>query len=231
MTTLYLVRHGQTDNNLQASFNGCHSNQPLNETGKLQAAALTGAFADKPLDVIYTSPLLRAVMTAEGVRGTRAVPLYTVDALHEMDMGILDGVSFEEVQRTHAEVWHNWKKEPEKLRMPGGESFAEAQTRVYGAVLEILRRERGRSVAIVAHGTLLSLLTAKLFGFSLADRRRVPYLLNAAYHELTFDDAGCFSPTDLRVISHMSSDMFLSPPDSVPNGVLEGKYFVAELEE
>ena len=49
MTTLYLVRHGQTDNNLQASFNGCHSNQPLNEMGKLQAAALTGRLQTSPL--------------------------------------------------------------------------------------------------------------------------------------------------------------------------------------
>lgn len=231
MTTIYLVRHGQTDNNFKASFNGCRSNQPLNETGKRQAAALTKAFAGKPLDAIYSSPLLRAKMTAEGVRGTRDMPITTVEDLREMDMGLLDGVTFEETERDYAEIWHNWKKEPEKLRMPDGESFTEVQDRAYAALLAILRREQGKAVAIVAHGTLLSLLTAKLFGFSLADRRRVPYLLNAAYHELAFDGVASFRPVRLRVISHMTDDMFLEPPKAVDPNALGGTYLLPTVKE
>ena len=231
MTTIYLVRHGQTDNNFKASFNGCRSNQPLNKMGIRQAATLTKEFANKPLDAIYASPLLRALMTAEGVRGTRDMPIVTVPDLREMDMGLLDGVTFEETERDHAEIWHNWKKEPEKLRMPEGESFTEVQDRAYAALLDILHRERGRAVAVVAHGTLLSLLTAKLFGFSLADRRQVPYLFNAAYHELLFDDEGFFSPVQLRVISHMTEEMFLSAPTALKKDVLCGKYALPAAKE
>ena len=231
MTTLYLVRHGQTENNVKASFNGCHSDQPLDAMGVRQAASLTAAFADKPLDVIYASPLRRAVMTAEGVRGTRELPIQTVFDLREMDMGLLDGVTFEETKKNHAEVWYNWHSDPERLRMPEGESFLEAQTRVYAAVLEILRRERGKAVAVVAHGTVLSLLVTRLFGFSLAERRRVPYLHNAAYHELVFDDDGCFSPVRLRVIEHMSQELFLTPPAEIDEQAFLGKYPVATLKE
>ena len=61
MTTLYLIRHGQTANNLIGTFNGSESDQPLNETGLEMAAALTKAFASIKLDAIYASPILRAM--------------------------------------------------------------------------------------------------------------------------------------------------------------------------
>ena len=231
MTTLYLVRHGQTDNNLHGSFNGCQTDQPLNETGKKQAYALRDAFADKPLDAIYSSPLVRAVMTAEGVRGTRDMPIHTVYDLREMDMGILDGVTFEKTKRDYAEVWHNWQKDPEKLRMPDGESFMEAQERAFAALLDILHRERGRAVAVVAHGTLISLLTAKLFGLPLIQRRRVPYLPNVGYHELSFDDKGYFSPVHLRVIAHIPEELHLSPPEEIDKDAWRGTYPVPVAKE
>ena len=59
MTTLYLVRHGETDNNKAACFNGSKTDQPLNGRGLAQAASLAAPFAEILPDVIFSSPLRR----------------------------------------------------------------------------------------------------------------------------------------------------------------------------
>ncbi len=230
MTTVYLIRHGQTDNNLIGCYNGCKSDQPLNDLGKRQAAALTAPFAKILPDVIYASPLRRAVMTAEGVRGDRDMPITTVYDLREMDMGDLDGVTFAEAREKHAEIWHNWHEEPEKLRMPNGESFHETQARAVAAISKIVRENRGKKIAIVAHGSLLCLSMAHLLGLSLAQRYSVPYLMNTAYHELLIEDNGYFSVEAFRCCEHLVGDLMPTSPQEIDTTALSGRHFYPGFE-
>ncbi len=230
MTTVYLIRHGQTDNNLVGCYNGCKSNQPLNDLGKRQAAALTAPFSRLLPDVIYTSPLCRAVMTAEGVRGDRDMPITTVYDIREMDMGDLDGVTFAEAREKHAEIWHDWHEEPEKLRMPNGESFYEAQARAAAAISKIVRENRGKKIAIVAHGSILCLSMAHFFGLSLAQRYSVPYLMNTAYHVLSIEDNGYFSPIAFRCCEHLADDLMPTPPKNIDATALMGGHFYPGFE-
>lgn len=90
MTTVYMVRHGETD------WNGAHRMQgrsdiPLNERGREQASCAAKALADVPFDVIYTSPLSRAEKTAEIIRGKRNIPLIEEKGFMEIDLGKWDG--------------------------------------------------------------------------------------------------------------------------------------------
>ncbi|MBQ9802257.1 MAG: histidine phosphatase family protein [Clostridia bacterium] len=229
MTTLYLIRHGQTDNNLVGCYNGCKSNQPLNALGMRQAAALTAPFAKIRPDVIYASTLCRAVMTAEGVRGTREMPIHTVYELREMDMGDLDGVTFAETRANWPEIWHNWHEEPEKLQMPNGESFTDARLRAAAAISRIVRENRGKCIAVVAHGSLLSLAVSHFFGLPLAGRYEVPYLPNASYHSLAVEDDGHFSAIAFRCCDHLVGELLSSPLKEGNAAALSGRFFYPDF--
>jgi len=91
-TTLYFVRHGETDYNRNSIVQGRGVDAPLNERGRRQAEALARRFAAVPLDAIYASPLRRALETAEAVRRYHPdVPFFQVVDLEEMDWGELEG--------------------------------------------------------------------------------------------------------------------------------------------
>ena len=190
MTTVYLIRHGETANNKQDCYNGCRSDQPLSERGVLQAQHLAAALAEVPFEAIYCSPLIRAVQTAEILRGTRPMTLTVNECIREMDMGDFDGVSYEEVRRRRPDISANWNKNPDAVKMPGGESFAEALARSLPAVLAIIRASRDKTVAVVAHGTLLRLLMAALLGLPLSRKAEMDNLCNTGYYRISVTDDG-----------------------------------------
>ena len=193
MTTVYLIRHGQTDTNIFDGINGSASNQPLNATGLAMAANLTPVFASVPLDAIYASDLIRAVQTAEGVRGTRDMEIRIEPNLQEMDFGLMDGMSGIEAKRAFPKEFRTWARQPEKFHPPGShEGWKDFQVRLVKAFLKIVRENRGKRIAIVGHGAAFSVLTAKLLGLSLHDYRLAPMLSNGAYRVLQIEDDGHF---------------------------------------
>lgn len=193
MTTIYLIRHGQTDTNIKDGFNGSATDQPLNAVGEQMAADLTPVFADIPLDVIYSSPLRRAMKTAEGVRGDRPLEILVDPALRETDFGELDGLDWLEAKKEYPRACYQWIHDVKHFRAPGAtEGVRDVSVRVVAAFLRILRENRGKTVAIVGHGMAFSLLTAKLLGKSAAQYRLYPMLGNTAYRVLEIEDDGHF---------------------------------------
>ena len=203
MTTLYLVRHGETDNNKQACFNGSKTNQPLNERGRAQAACLSVPFAKIAPDAIFSSPLSRAVGTAEGLRGELSIPVVAVEALREMDMGVYDGVSFREARARDPQLMASWNSAD--VQMPGGECFSHVQARVHAAVARIVAENRGKTLALVAHGTLLQLFLMRLWQIPWQDKQRLPILHNAGYACLQIADDGYVTLLSYDELGHLSS--------------------------
>ena len=204
MTTVYLIRHGQTDTNIFDGINGSASNQPLNETGLAMAANLTPVFADVPLDAIYASNLTRAIQTAEGVRGTRKMEIVTDPDLQEMDFGRMDGMSGKQAKQAFPKEFRIWARQPEKFHPPGShEDWKLFQVRLVKAFLRIVRENRGKCVAIVGHGAAFSVLTAKLLGLPLRDYRLLMMLSNSAYRILQIEDDGHLFIDTLEHCEHL----------------------------
>ena len=90
-TTVILIRHGETEWNVLHRFQGL-SDIPLNDTGRQQAGFAKNGLQNITLDAIYTSPLQRAVETAEIIRGDRNIPVYPTDGLQEMGVGEWEGL-------------------------------------------------------------------------------------------------------------------------------------------
>ena len=193
MTTIYLIRHGQTAVNIFGGFNGSGTDHDLNEVGQEMARALVGGFADLHLDAIYTSPLKRAVQTAEGVRGSRQMELQVDPDLMEMDFGDWEGLSRKEVTPLYPDAIRLWDHRLSRFVAPNAcEGIRTVEVRMLRALLRILRTHRGQTVAIVSHGLALRMMLSRLLRMCSEKCRRIPFLANAAHGVLEVEDDGHF---------------------------------------
>jgi broad specificity phosphatase PhoE len=146
MTTLLLVRHGETDWNRDGRYQGW-ADPPLNETGREQARLLAEQLRAIPFDAAYSSDLRRAHETAELVAAPHGVPVVVDPGLREIDVGSWSGL-------TRAEVLERF---PDFTR-PDGESREAHGARVLAAAERIARANVDRRVLVVTHGGTLRAL-------------------------------------------------------------------------
>ena len=144
MADLYLVRHGQTELNVQNILQGWHDS-PLTARGREQALATRAAFEERGVtfDHVYSSPLGRAQHTVELIVG-EGQPVELVDDLREWHLGSLEGTSNCEMP---AQPWDNY---PVAF---GGESEGELRARMVAALSRIMARSQHECVLAVSHGS------------------------------------------------------------------------------
>lgn len=199
MTTLYLIRHGQTDTNIYGGFNGSSSDQELNETGREMAAALVDGFANIHFDAIYSSPLKRACQTAEGVRGHRDMEIVTDPDLSEIDFGEWEGMTYKQGLAHSPDAMWMWHHDIVHFRAPGAcEDVHFVATRMFRALRRILCAHRGQTVAIVSHGFAIRVMFARLLRIGAGQCRRMPFFYNAAHGVLEIEDDGHFRIRNLN---------------------------------
>jgi ribonuclease H / adenosylcobalamin/alpha-ribazole phosphatase len=153
-----LLRHGQTLMSVQKRYAG-RSDMPLTDLGVQQATAAAKRLASAGIGVIVTSPLLRAVQTAQEVAATTGAPVITDDGFRETDFGAWEGLTFAEVRERWPAELTAWLADPE-LAPPGGESFAQVRERVTGALHRALAGRQGQATLIVSHVTPIKTLVA-----------------------------------------------------------------------
>jgi ribonuclease H / adenosylcobalamin/alpha-ribazole phosphatase len=157
-TVTLLLRHGQTPNSVQKRYAGV-SDVPLTEAGVQQAAAAGQRLASAGITAIVTSPLRRAVRTAEEVAAASGAPVEADEGFREADFGAWDGLTFAEVRERWPAELAAWLADP-AVAPPGGESFLDVSARVSGALRRVLAGHRGQTVLIVSHVTPIKTLVA-----------------------------------------------------------------------
>ena len=159
LTTL-LLRHGQTEMSAQRRFAG-RGDIPLTSAGLGQAAAAATRLAERGgIDVVVTSPLSRALRTAEVVAGTVGVPLAVDPDLVETDFGDWEGLTFGEVLARWPDEMAAWQADA-GAAPPGGESFAAVAKRVEAALDRLLTGRKGQTVVVVSHVTPIKTLVCR----------------------------------------------------------------------
>jgi len=153
-----LLRHGQTPMSVQKRYAG-RSDVPLTDVGVQQAAAAAKRLASAGLGVIVTSPLLRAVQTAQEVASVTGAAVVTDDGFRETDFGAWEGLTFAEVRERWPSEVTTWLADPDAAP-PGGESFTDVSTRVTAALHRVLADRDGQRVLIVSHVTPIKTLVA-----------------------------------------------------------------------
>lgn len=154
-TRVLLVRHGETDWNLDARIQG-HTDIPLNPTGRWQAERVAQAVDGDDLQAIYSSDLLRAAQTAQAIARVAGLPVKFDRGLRERAFGAFEGRRFVDIEKSHPEEALRWKQRDPVFEPPGGgESLRQFVARVVDTADHLCRRHPGQHIALVAHGGVL----------------------------------------------------------------------------
>lgn len=146
---IHVVRHGQTDWNLQRKIQG-QTDIPLNELGLEQAHDLATKTDGIHYDLILSSDLLRAFQTAQILTRNSGLPVITDPRLREINMGKFEGSVWADIVKLHAP--HAMVNSPEELRGFVGESLVQVSQRVSGLLNEYAIKASGKLALIVTHG-------------------------------------------------------------------------------
>ncbi|MFI1762393.1 histidine phosphatase family protein [Streptomyces sp. NPDC020800] len=182
--SLLLVRHGQTVWHAENRYAGV-SDVALTDAGLAQAEALGRWAAAHPVDAVWTSPLSRAVTTAEpACRALGLTPQREPD-LRECDFGVVEGRTLAEFAAEHPQAAEDFRADPVAHPFPGAEDPRAAAARGTAALRRVAAAHPGERVLVVAHNTLLRLVLCSLLRIPLAEYRRVfPRLRNTAVSEI-----------------------------------------------
>ncbi len=159
MTTLWLIRHGQTDWNLEGRYQG-QSDVPLNATGLSQAAAFAATLDGQHFDALYSSDLRRAFQTAQVIAARISLPVKADPRLREINQGQWQGRTLDEIKGFYNEDAQAKKVtiDPVTTRAPGGESVWEVSQRMAQAADDMACRYPDGTVLVVGHGLALATL-------------------------------------------------------------------------
>lgn len=149
-TTIYITRHGQTKWNVEKRMQGW-KDSPLTELGIQQAKWLEERLKDTKLDVIYSSPINRALSTAQIVNNKRHIPIYTDLRLREINMGIWEGLTQDEIEELYGEELYNFWNAPKSYKPYDGETFCQVIQRTEEFIKEIISGNIGKDILIVTH--------------------------------------------------------------------------------
>mgnify|MGYP001545321135 FL=1 len=159
---LYILRHGQTDYNLNRKIQGRGINAPLNDTGRWQASRVAEVLREKPLERLYSSGMDRAIQTAEVIAEVKGLQNTPYTELDEMDFGRLEGLDYNDEQVELQWMLQEWSKGNGDARATGGESAVEVFERANTKFQELLASAGpNESLAFVLHGRLIRILMSQ----------------------------------------------------------------------
>lgn len=204
-TEIIFVRHGETQGNSEGLFHG-RTDMPLTTLGRRQAAMVATRLAtEDSIAGLYSSPLQRALVTAELI-GERLALEPTIDArLTEIDFGDMEGVSFQRFATEFPAILHAFQDGRRDVTFPGGESMIAFHARVESAMFELLAHHPGQRVIVVAHGGVIGSSVIQLTRDLDADWRTM-LVGNCSLTSLEVDTEG---PAALRWwndVAHLTMD-------------------------
>jgi len=184
--TAVLMRHGETDWNREGRVMG-RNPVPLSAEGRVQVEAAAEFARGLKLDLIVTSPLVRAresaAIVAESLGG---IELIEDERLSEVEYGRWEGMSFRDL--LHDAFYLEYKEHPVTMATPGGETLAQAQARGLAAVHDAMKANHGRRVLFVSHGDIIRTVVCHFMRLELAHFRRLR-VDNATFSALELADS------------------------------------------
>ena len=171
MAKLILARHGETMWNVEKVFRG-RADIGLDEVGIRQAELLGKYLGNWKLEAIYSSPVERALDTANIVARHQKVSARIAEGLTDFDFGEWQSLSEQQVRRLYPDLFNEWHNNPDKVRMPGGESLEDVRRRAVEVVNDIVSRHQG-NVLLVSHRVVIKVLICCLLGLDNSHFRNI----------------------------------------------------------
>lgn len=210
VTRVYLIRHCQSMGNIEHKFQGQYD-ADISPAGEKQLELLGLRFRNEPIDVIYTSPLKRARMTAQAIaKYHNDIDVIDEPGFIEMNVGELENRSLKELALNYPETAEKWDRYPDLCEFPGGETMAEVYERVNRALDRVIAENPGRTVVITTHGGVLRNLYARIqFGEPAGIRKSEVFGNTGVSTVIAEGDRLCFESTN--DLSHLPEDMRRPP--------------------
>lgn len=207
--TVHVVRHGQTGSNAGGRIQG-QSESPLSALGMRQAQCVAQGLGGRSLAAIYSSDLGRARQTATPLAGVQELDVRLDERLRERHYGVLEGLSWAEVEAQYPEIYEGLGVGQADLPIPGGESRDDLFARIVPAFDEIAAAHSGQEVAVVSHGGVLAALLGHVLDL---DRNGRPPIrtLNGGISSFEVNE-GEWKLVTWGAVSHLGTAISPRPP-------------------
>lgn len=187
MTRFIIIRHGLSVYNEARRFQG-HLDIPLHAIGLEQAdASAKYVLENYKIDRVYSSDLCRASRTAQPIADGLGLPLELDKRLREIDMGLWQGLGYDEAIARFPETERIRKACLGKLRYDGGESYGDVMERVRAFADEVLAENEGKTVVLASHGGTIRALFSSWLGYGPMEMAQVPIVPNASVSVVCID--------------------------------------------
>lgn len=182
MTTLWMIRHGETSWNAEGRVQG-QTDVPLSEVGHAQARAVASVFAGRRFGALYSSDLQRVTQTAQPAAQALGLEIRVEPLLRERHYGMFEALTYAEVKLRFPEEYARFRAHDPEFDFRGGEGlrlFFERSVRCLG---EIAARHAGEEVLVFTHGGVLDMAYRHAKRLGLATKRdfEIP---NAALNQI-----------------------------------------------
>jgi len=204
-TTLYLIRHGQTDYNRKGQLQGRGIDAPLDATGRAQSEAVARQLKTESIDLVVSSSLLRARSTAEIISTSLNVPFHGHYAeLDEMDFGNAEGHFVHQLGDELNAIYEKWGQGQVDSAFESGESPLEVLERAHRCMMKLLEEHTGKRIVAVIHGRLIRILLSDWLGLGLHRMNEIQHA-NASINKMEWNGT-VFTPVLLNYTEHLKQE-------------------------
>jgi broad specificity phosphatase PhoE len=206
MTSVLLIRHGQSEGNAARRFGG-HTPTPLSALGRRQAEATARALGRETITAIYASDLLRAVETAAPLARALNLEIRQTDAFRERSVGRMEGLTFEEAAQKFPEEYAALLRRDFEHVLDGGESYRQLLDRAARELDRAIDGNRGGTIAVFSHTGTICILALHLMGALDAPALRPVWLAtsNCGIARIQLRDDGFVRVTAINDTRHLAS--------------------------
>lgn len=187
MKTIIMVRHGQSESNVQKTFTG-QLNAPLTQTGREQARLMAEYLDKYHVDKIYTSSLQRAVDTACAIAQRQNCPVEKCDAIKEIYSGCWQGLTFDQIAEKYPQTYQGWRMDIGNATPDGGETCRMTYDRVTGFFEKVLT-EPEETVCLVCHAIPIRMMESYIKAGCVEAAQEISWVPNASVTVYQYDGA------------------------------------------
>lgn len=207
MTDLYLVRHCEAEGNRKRTFQG-HTNCDITSCGQRQLDSLAERFKNIELNAVYSSPLIRAVKTAEAIAKYHpGIKIGICEDLKEINGGEIEGKCLLKIAEENPEIEDIWVNKPHLFYPNGGEKMQDVYNRAWRAITKIVSENPNSCVAAASHGCTIRNIVCRAFGKSIEKLNTVNWADNTGVYLLRFSSLNSLPQILMENdISHLTKD-------------------------
>lgn len=187
MTRVILIRHCEAEGNVKQIFQG-HTDALITENGRRQLELLALRLRNTKIDVLYSSPLVRAYETAVAINQYHNLPILQEQGLMELDGGEWEGIPWTDLPEKFPEMAEIWWTAPYEFVSEQGESMRQIYDRIWDTVMRLVQENPGKTIAVTSHGCAIRNFLCRAAGWPIEQLNDMDWSDNTAVSIVDFDE-------------------------------------------